>query len=69
MAEGICFIPPTIAPDYAARRALARETLTEILVADLGDATSKAPYLIVSLSNSIRRLHINIPSYEPQTMI
>lgn len=48
VAEGLCFVPPTLSPDYAARRAATRETLVEILVADLGDATSRSPYLIVS---------------------
>jgi cleavage and polyadenylation specificity factor subunit 1 len=48
VAEGLCFVPPVLSADYAARRSAARETLTEILVADLGDSVSKTPYLIVS---------------------
>lgn len=48
VAEGICFVPPVLSADYAARRSAARETLTEIIVADLGDEISKSPYLIVS---------------------
>jgi hypothetical protein len=48
VAEGLSFVPPTISPQYTARRSAARETLTEILVAELGDATSRTPYLIVS---------------------
>jgi len=48
VAEGLCFVPPVLSADYAARRSAARETLTEILVADLGDTVSKSPYLIVS---------------------
>lgn len=50
IAEGLCFVPPVLSTDYAARRSAARETLVEILVADLGDAVSKTPHLIVSLS-------------------
>lgn len=48
VAEGLCFVPPVLSADYAARRSAARETLAEILVADLGDTVSKSPYLIVS---------------------
>ncbi|CAG8956883.1 hypothetical protein HYFRA_00012338 [Hymenoscyphus fraxineus] len=47
VAEGLCFVPPVLSADYAARRSAARETLTEIIVADLGDSISKSPYLIV----------------------
>lgn len=50
VADGLCFVPPVLSADYAVRRSTARETLTEIVVADLGDATSKSPYLIVSFS-------------------
>ena len=50
VAEGLCFVPPVLSADYASRRSAARETLTEILVADLGDEFSTSPYLIVSLS-------------------
>jgi cleavage and polyadenylation specificity factor subunit 1 len=52
VAEGLCFVPPVLSADYAARRSAARETLTEILVADLGDAVSKSPYLLVSSPHS-----------------
>lgn len=51
VAEGLCFVPPVLSADYATRRSAARETLTEILVADLGDGVSKSPYLIVSSSS------------------
>jgi len=55
VAEGLCFVPPVLSADYAARRSAARETLTEILVADLGDSVSKSPYLIVSQCPKIVR--------------
>ena len=41
-------MPPVLSADYAARRSAARETITELIVADLGDEVSKTPYLIVS---------------------
>ncbi len=40
-------MPPVLSADYAARRSAARETLAEIIVADLGDVVSTSPYLIV----------------------
>ena len=46
--EGLCYVPPVLSAGYSARRKNAKETLTEVLVADLGDATSSSPYLIVS---------------------
>ncbi|PBP22428.1 CPSF A subunit region [Diplocarpon rosae] len=47
VAEGLCFVPPVLSAAYAARRSAARETITELIVADLGDETSKSPYLIL----------------------
>ncbi|KAK4193394.1 protein cft1 [Podospora australis] len=51
VAEGLSFIPPGLSADYAARRGTAKETIAEILVADLGDAASKSPYLILRHAN------------------
>ncbi|KAI9648240.1 mRNA cleavage and polyadenylation factor subunit [Ciborinia camelliae] len=59
VAEGICFVPPVLSADYAARKSAARETLTEILVADLGDSISQSPYLILRPSND------DLTIYEP----
>lgn len=59
VAEGLCFVPPVLSADYAARRSAARETLTEIVVADLGDAVSTSPYLILRPSND------DLTIYEP----
>ncbi|TAQ83615.1 hypothetical protein B7494_g8060 [Chlorociboria aeruginascens] len=59
IAEGLCFVPPVLSADYAARRSAARETLAEILVADLGDSVSKSPYLILRPSND------DLTIYEP----
>jgi cleavage and polyadenylation specificity factor subunit 1 len=47
VAEGLSYLPPILSADYAARRGTSRDSLKEILVADLGDNTSSCPYLIV----------------------
>jgi cleavage and polyadenylation specificity factor subunit 1 len=49
VAEALSFLPPLLTMDYAPRRSAAKATITEILAADLGDATAKSPHLIVSL--------------------
>lgn len=51
VAEGLGFLPPLLTMDYVPRRSAAKATITEILGADLGDATSKSPHLIVSPMN------------------
>ncbi|KAK8104264.1 CPSF A subunit region [Apiospora kogelbergensis] len=57
--EGLCYVPPVLSAGYSARRKNAKETLTEVLVADLGDATSSSPYLIARHSND------DLTIYEP----
>ena len=47
VAEALCFLPPLLTVDYMPRRSAAKATITEILTADLGDATTKLPHLIV----------------------
>jgi len=47
VAEALGFLPPSLTVDYVPRRSAARATITEILAADLGDATTKSPHLIV----------------------
>lgn len=49
VAEALGFLPPFLTIDYIPRRIAAKASITEILAADLGDATSKHPHLIVSL--------------------
>lgn len=44
-------LPPVLSTEDRQRRAAARETLTELMVADLGDESHKEPYLIVSTRN------------------
>ncbi|KAL9046240.1 MAG: hypothetical protein Q9214_000876 [Letrouitia sp. 1 TL-2023] len=47
VAEGLSFLPPFLAPDFTVRRSQAREILTEILVAELGDPVQKSPFMIL----------------------
>ncbi|KAF2196300.1 hypothetical protein GQ43DRAFT_436136 [Delitschia confertaspora ATCC 74209] len=46
IADGLSFLPPFLTAEYAPRRTTAKAALTEILVADLGDMTTKSPHLI-----------------------
>ncbi|KAF2118574.1 CPSF A subunit region-domain-containing protein [Lophiotrema nucula] len=50
VAEGLGFLPPILTADYKQRASSAKETLTEIIAADLGDSVSKSPYLIARTS-------------------
>ncbi|EKD18229.1 uncharacterized protein L3040_007600 [Drepanopeziza brunnea f. sp. 'multigermtubi'] len=59
VAEGLCFVPPVLSAAYAARRSAARETITELVVADLGDETARSPYLILRPSTD------DLTIYEP----
>ncbi|KAK3942764.1 protein cft1 [Diplogelasinospora grovesii] len=59
VAEGLSYIPPGLSADYAARKGTTKETITEILVADLGDTTYKSPYLILRHGND------DLTLYEP----
>ena len=49
VTEGLSFLPSVLTADYVPRRSAAKATITEILAADLGDATTKSPHLIVSI--------------------
>ncbi|KND87333.1 Protein cft1 [Tolypocladium ophioglossoides CBS 100239] len=59
VAECLTSIPPFLSADYTARRGASRESVAEILVADLGDAVSQTPYLIVRHSSD------DLSLYEP----
>ena len=48
VAEGLSSIPPFLSPKFVGRRGATRETLSELIVADIGDVVDKTPYLIVS---------------------
>lgn len=48
VAEGLAYLPPVLSTDLGMRRGTPKESLSEILVADVGDTTFKSPYLIVS---------------------
>ena len=51
-APGLSFLPGFLTPDFSVRRSTARDSLDEIIVAELGDATFKAPFMIVRTSNN-----------------
>ncbi|KAK0631751.1 CPSF A subunit region-domain-containing protein [Immersiella caudata] len=59
VAEGLSYIPPGLSADYAARKGTLKELVSEILVADLGDSTSKSPHLI------LRHLNNDLTIYQP----
>ncbi|KAF4592153.1 Cleavage factor two protein 1 [Ophiocordyceps camponoti-floridani] len=59
VAESLTSIPPFLSADYTARRGASRESVSEILVADLGDAVSYSPYLVV------RHASDDVTLYEP----
>lgn len=48
MAEGLAYLPPTLSTGLTTRRGTPKESISEILVADIGDTTDKSPHLIVS---------------------
>ncbi|KAK5116268.1 hypothetical protein LTR85_009240 [Meristemomyces frigidus] len=59
-APTLPFLPPVLSPDTALRRG-GRETLTELLVTDLGTADVKQPYLVAR--NSMDDLTLYEPLY------
>ncbi|KAI0876897.1 CPSF A subunit region-domain-containing protein [Hypoxylon argillaceum] len=59
VAEGLSYLPPILSANYTARRGTSRETLKEILIADLGDNTSFYPYLVT------RNAKNDVTVYEP----
>ncbi|XXH05671.1 hypothetical protein Hte_012106 [Hypoxylon texense] len=59
VAEGLPFVPAILSANYAARRGTAKDSIKEILVADLGDMTSSYPYLIARHGND------DVTIYEP----
>ncbi|KAH9893038.1 CPSF A subunit region-domain-containing protein [Xylariomycetidae sp. FL2044] len=59
VAEGLSYVPPVLSANFAARRGMAKESIREILVADLGDHTSSSPYLIARHDNN------DLTIYEP----
>ncbi|GAB7354687.1 hypothetical protein MBLNU459_g5108t1 [Dothideomycetes sp. NU459] len=58
-APSLSVLPPVLSSTDAPRRAAGKETLTELLFADLGDAAAKSPYLI------LRSATDDLTLYEP----
>lgn len=48
IAPQLSYLPPVLSTDNTPRRATGKETLTEVLFADIGDSAAKSPHLIVS---------------------
>lgn len=59
VAEALTSIPPYLSADFTARKGASKEHISEILVADLGDAISQTPYLITRHSTD------DLTLYEP----
>ncbi|KAI9835730.1 MAG: hypothetical protein M1819_001908 [Sarea resinae] len=59
VAEGLSYLPPMLSSDYTVRRSTTKETLTEVIVADLGDETASTPYMILRTAND------DLTIYEP----
>lgn len=57
VAEGLSSIPPFLSPKFVGRRGATRESLAELVVADIGDAVDKTPYLIVRKLISFHVIH------------
>ncbi|KAK2798780.1 mRNA cleavage and polyadenylation factor subunit [Onygenales sp. PD_10] len=58
-AESVDLLPYIVSSEPPPRRATFREALTEILIADLGDAVSRLPYMILRSANN------DLTIYEP----
>ncbi|EFR01919.1 serine/threonine protein kinase [Nannizzia gypsea CBS 118893] len=57
--DNLNLLPSNLPYESSSRRPVNRETLTELLVADLGDAIHKSPYMI------LRTKHDDLVLYEP----
>ena len=66
IADGIGFLPPFLSTDFAIRRSSAKEILSEILVAELGDSLHKTPYLIVCCRDHTDSIVPDISSFARQ---
>ena len=51
--ESVGFLPPILSPEYTGRRYASPESLVDVLVADLGDSGTCAPFLLVSIIGSV----------------
>ncbi|KAG9903177.1 protein CFT1, partial [Aureobasidium melanogenum] len=62
-APSLSVLSPVLSNESAPRRNVGKETLTELIFADLGDATAKSPYLI--LRSSADDLIVYEPFHHP----
>lgn len=68
-ADGLSFLPPFLSEEFTIRRSSARESLTELMITELGDSTHKSPYLIVGFTFHYCILNIDLGSSVPLVMI
>lgn len=59
-ANGLSFLPTFLSEDFIVRRSAAKETIAEILVTEIGDSVSKAPYMIVRLPVLVFHYYSNV---------
>ena len=52
VAAGLSFLPGFLTTEFSVRRSTTRDSLDEIIVAELGDSTFKSPFLIARSSNN-----------------
>lgn len=65
MTEGVDYVSSTLSSEPPTRRLNSRETIAEILVADLGELPKMSPYLVVCDPSFIICTLFNLSRYEP----
>jgi cleavage and polyadenylation specificity factor subunit 1 len=51
--DALPHLPGIITDEFVRRRNAARETLSDVVLADIGDSTSKSTYLIVGTNKNL----------------
>jgi cleavage and polyadenylation specificity factor subunit 1 len=54
--DGLPSLPGLITDEFVPRRNAAKEAITDVVIAYIGDLTSKSPYLIVSCFNPVSQI-------------
>ena len=67
MTEGVDYVSSILSSDPPTRRLNSRETIAELLIADLGELPTVSPYLIVCDPSWIICSLSNLSRYEPLT--
>ncbi|KAI4242948.1 MAG: hypothetical protein LQ352_007140 [Teloschistes flavicans] len=66
-ADGLSLLPPFLTPEFFVRRSQAKESLVQILVADLGEVSQRAPYLILRSATDDAIIYQPFQSPKPGT--